>query len=136
MSCSAHRPMDQRPSGKHTGMLAAGLAGLLEQTDVIDGKVVRLTLGTNATRELRATADGSPFVIKLARRHVPAAVDFADHRVVTEFEVVEELLAEFDRTVDLLDAPQGDARTVDWYRNIVRPSCLGTSQLVRASISP
>jgi len=91
------------------------LARRRQQRDIVDGHV-GLALGPHAAGEFRASADRASFVIKLSRCDVPALVDFTDHGVVTEFEVVEELLTEFDRAVDLLDAPQRDAGAADRHQ--------------------
>ncbi len=56
---------------------------------------------------------------------MPALVHLADHRVVIEFEVVEELLAELDRPVDLLDPAQGDAGAVDGHQEHRQALVLG-----------
>ena len=68
----AHRPVHQRPARHLAGPLVVGLPGRLQQRDVVDGHI-GLALGANATGELRATADGAPLVVELARCHVPAA---------------------------------------------------------------
>ena len=75
--------------------------------------------------EFRAAADGAPLVIQLARGHLPALVDLADHRIVTELQVVEELLAELGRSVDLLDPAQRDARAVHSHQKHRQAFVLG-----------
>ena len=120
----AHSALHQRTAGYLLGPLAVGLPSGLKQCDVVDG-YVGLALGADAAGELRAAADGAPLVIELPGCHVPAAVDFADDGIVTEFEVVEELLAELDRSVDLLDATQGDAGAVDGHHEHRQALVLG-----------
>ena len=96
----------------------------LEKSHPVD-RHVGLAFGADPAGELRTTADGSPLVIQLAGRHVPALVDFADDGIVAEFEVVEEFLAELHRTVHLFDPPQGDARAVDRHQEHRQALVLG-----------
>jgi hypothetical protein len=56
---------------------------------------------------LRAVAHGASLVVELSRRYLPAFARFPNDGVVTDVDIVEKLLAEFDRSVDLLDAVDG-----------------------------
>ena len=66
----------------------------LQDCGIVD-VLVGFALGADAAGEFGATADGPALVVHLLRCHGPAVVHLADDGVVAEFEVVEELLAEF-----------------------------------------
>ncbi len=120
----AHGAVHERPTRQLAGTFAVCLSACREELDVVDGHI-GLALGADAAGELRAAADRAPLVVQLSRCHLPASVDFADDRVVAEFEVVEELFAEFDRPVHLLDAPQRDPRAVDRHQEHRQALVLG-----------
>ncbi len=103
--------MRQRPAGRLAGSLVTAESGRA-QDRVIVGGLLLVVLGAVAAGVLRAAAHRPSLVVQLAGGHLPALVDFADHRVVTEFEVVEEFLAELGGAVDLFDPAQCDARAV------------------------
>src|ERR1700722_2807749 len=100
--------MGQRPAGSLASTLIADQPSRAQHRVIIGGMFL-VVLRAAAARELRAAADGTSLVVQLACCRMPALVDFADHAVVAEFQVVEELLAEFGRSVDLFDPVQRDA---------------------------
>ena len=59
-----HCPVHKCPSRHLSGAFVVSLFRRRQQRHVVDGHV-RIALGANAARELRATADGAPLVVEL-----------------------------------------------------------------------
>ncbi len=77
-----------------------------------------------ATDVGRAAADRVALVREQRLRDTPPVVHVADDRVVTQDDVVEELLAELERAVDLFDRVDLHPRPVDLHDEHGQPAVL------------
>src|ERR1700754_233661 len=100
---TGNRAVDQGTPDHLPDAFAVLLVRLVDQRQQVDRNIFGLR-DSRPPGVFRAVTHTATFVVELPRRDFPPLARFTDDGVIPHVDVVEELFAEFDGTVDLLDA--------------------------------